>query len=163
MAVSRYRMFSRIRPSKDSVLEIISRHRVRLDADGRALELRFDDVLSPRASQEDVFNSVKPTILDPVCAKRNATIIAYGPTGSGKTFTIFGSTGNGSVNKEGLVPRCLRELFAVYPVLSVSIMELYNDTLIDLLDPGGNLEMRVTPNSGVQVPELTTVPLTKTQ
>eukprot|EP00397_Hematodinium_sp_SG-2012_P053073 GEMP01063139.1.p1 GENE.GEMP01063139.1~~GEMP01063139.1.p1 ORF type:complete len:277 (+),score=59.06 GEMP01063139.1:84-914(+) len=159
---SRYRVFSRIRPSKDSVVEILDGRRVRVqNGDGRVLDLRFNGVLTPEASQEDVFAAVKPTILEPLCAERNATILAYGPTGSGKTYTILGDEKAVDCARDaGLVPRCLRELLSLFPLISVSMMELYNDALIDLLDPGSNLEIRVTPKYGVQVPDVTTVQCT---
>ncbi|CAB5395918.1 unnamed protein product [Rhizophagus irregularis] len=74
----------------------------------------------------------------------NVTILAYGQTGSGKTYSM-GTAVDGS-NIQGIIPRAIRKLFAdlherkeqnpfyefeVY----VSFLELYNEDLIDLLNP----------------------------
>ncbi|KAL0423555.1 UNVERIFIED_CONTAM: Kinesin-like protein KIN-14E, partial [Sesamum radiatum] len=66
----------------------------------------------------------------------NVCIFAYGQTGSGKTFTIYGSEGN-----PGLTPRAISELFRIMKrddkkfsfTLKAYMVELYQDTLIDLL------------------------------
>ncbi|KAK6154063.1 hypothetical protein DH2020_013702 [Rehmannia glutinosa] len=68
----------------------------------------------------------------------NVCIFAYGQTGSGKTFTIYGSERN-----PGLTPRAISELFRIMKQdnkkysfnLKVYMVELYQDTLIDLLLP----------------------------
>lgn len=49
----------------------------------------FDRVLSPEASQQDVFIEVLP-LVDHALNGFNATVFAYGQTGSGKTFTMDG-------------------------------------------------------------------------
>ena len=49
------------------------------------ISCRFDDVLGPKAEQGDVYAAVRGcalSVLDGV----NATIFAYGPTGTGKTY-----------------------------------------------------------------------------
>ena len=59
----------------------------------------------------------------------NGTIFAYGSTGSGKTYTMFG-------NDDGLVPSVVQEIFAKLnpkDKLSCSMLEIYRENLIDLL------------------------------
>ncbi|CAI5934130.1 unnamed protein product, partial [Closterium sp. NIES-64] len=68
----------------------------------------------------------------------NVCIFAYGQTGSGKTFTIHGGDSN-----PGLTPRAMQELFErlrkeagrMSYKLQVYMLELYQDTLQDLLLP----------------------------
>ena len=74
----------------------------------------------------------------------NATILAYGQTGSGKTYTM--GTSNMNLNDEsemGIIPRVIRDILSIRSereksiemVLKISYFEIYNDNIIDLLDP----------------------------
>lgn len=49
----------------------------------------FDRVYAPESTQEDVFKEVRP-LLDAAFRGRNVTVLGYGPTGSGKTYTLVG-------------------------------------------------------------------------
>ena len=68
----------------------------------------------------------------------NVCIFAYGQTGSGKTHTIYGSP-----SAPGLAPRGIAELFRVVRrdsakfsfAVSAYVLELYQDSLSDLLTP----------------------------
>lgn len=74
----------------------------------------------------------------------NATILAYGQTGSGKTYTM-GSSNVFNVKEEelGIIPRVIRAIFQEVELikvrkeclLKVSFLEIYNEEIIDLLDP----------------------------
>lgn len=67
----------------------------------------------------------------------NVCIFAYGQTGTGKTFTMEGTEQNRGVNY-----RTLEELFKVSKErsetftydISVSVLEVYNEQIRDLLD-----------------------------
>jgi kinesin family protein C2/C3 len=67
----------------------------------------------------------------------NVCIFAYGQTGTGKTFTMEGVPENRGVNY-----RALEELFrmseqrnaSITYTFSVSILEVYNEQINDLLD-----------------------------
>jgi len=116
----------------------------------------FDRVFSMEASQEEVFEEVKPYIQsaldgDHVC------IFTYGQTGSGKTYTLEGPNFSGTVTSEsGVVPRAALYLFselsrqsesgAGYSV-QVSCLEIYNDALYDLFtDSGEKLSIKTIHN-----------------
>lgn len=67
--------------------------------------------------------------------------MAYGPTGSGKTWTMVGS--HSEKEKRGLIPRSIEELCnglsdlqsnGWESSLKISIVELYNNKLRDLLN-----------------------------
>lgn len=99
----------------------------------------FDKVFMPDASQEDVFVEISQLVQSALDGYK-VCIFAYGQTGSGKTFTMMGSPGN-SENK-GLVPRSLEQIFETRQSLQsqgwryelqVSMLEIYNETICDLL------------------------------
>lgn len=101
-----------------------------------------DKAFGGGASTGEVFNAVRDLVR---AAARGAScaVVAYGPSGSGKTHTMYGS-----LQDQGLVPRAVMELLACaagQPV-SVSMLELHNETLVDLLVPRGqptpHLEVR---------------------
>jgi kinesin family protein C2/C3 len=85
----------------------------------------------------DVFADTAPVVVS-VLDGYNVCIFAYGQTGTGKTFTMEGYQGNRGVNY-----RTLEELFNVASQrrgqvkyeISVSVMEVYNEQIRDLLAP----------------------------
>ena len=97
-------------------------------------------------SQANVFAETK-YLVQSACDGYNVCIFAYGQTGSGKTFTIYGSDSD-----HGLTPRGISELFRIvecnYSKFSFSIklymLELYQDTLMDLLAPAKREEKVAT-------------------
>ena len=56
---------------------------------GQLKLLDFDHTFGPAATQTDLFEAVKPTIMSAIDGY-NVCIIAYGQTGSGKTYTMMG-------------------------------------------------------------------------
>eukprot|EP01006_Ploeotia_vitrea_P033383 TRINITY_DN65487_c10_g5_i2.p1 TRINITY_DN65487_c10_g5~~TRINITY_DN65487_c10_g5_i2.p1 ORF type:complete len:851 (+),score=535.62 TRINITY_DN65487_c10_g5_i2:178-2730(+) len=102
---------------------------------------RFNDVLH-NASQEEVFDAAAVDILEGVIQGYNGTILAYGQTGAGKTFTMCG--GAQSYKYRGLIPRSIHYLFNHinnHPendyTVRVSYLEIYNEAFYDLLDETG--------------------------
>eukprot|EP00041_Stephanoeca_diplocostata_P034802 m.1204873 g.1204873 ORF g.1204873 m.1204873 type:complete len:1126 (+) comp24582_c0_seq2:344-3721(+) len=94
----------------------------------------FDRVFNPKDSQQDVFDDTEPVMTSCVDGY-NVTIIAYGQTGSGKTYTMMGTEDNPGVNR-----RCVRELLRVTQerdnvdyTIKVSLLEIYNEKIVDLL------------------------------
>ncbi|KAI8070513.1 hypothetical protein BC940DRAFT_331865 [Gongronella butleri] len=107
----------------------------------------FDYVYSPQSAQDDVYSTAAKPLLDKLFEGFNATILAYGQTGSGKTYSMGTSLENTSSPEfQGIVPRCITELYrrldemkattAGYDAqVYVSFLELYNEDLLDLLNP----------------------------
>ena len=90
------------------------------------------------SSQEDVYDSCARNIVTKTLEGFNGTIMAYGQTGAGKTFTMTGHTENYKLR--GIIPRAISQVFQeirTRPDLSVSVrvsfVEIYNEIMSDLL------------------------------
>ncbi|KAL0023901.1 hypothetical protein WJX79_009004 [Trebouxia sp. C0005] len=152
--VSHIHAFVRVRPllprefaqSTAEAVSVYQDQRIRVSKDRTVLESDFDEVLGQEATQDQVFASAQGCV-DCVLEGYNGSILAYGATGSGKTFTMLGSFNeNADVDNAGLIPRALRDLFAKTPQLGgqddrqhcricMSYVEIYNERLHDLLQP----------------------------
>ncbi|XP_071420412.1 kinesin-like protein KIF11 isoform X4 [Pithys albifrons albifrons] len=107
----------------------------------------FDMVFGAQAKQIDVYRSVVCPILDEVIMGYNCTVFAYGQTGTGKTFTMEGERSpNEAYTWEedplaGIIPRTLHQIFEKLTEngtefsVKVSLLEIYNEELFDLLNP----------------------------
>ncbi|KAF4750601.1 hypothetical protein FOZ63_010677 [Perkinsus olseni] len=109
--------------------------------DGRRRAVRLDGAFGPTSSQSDVYEGHIRELVHAALDGYNYSIFAYGPTGSGKTFTVFGSPE--SAVHTGLHERILRDLFSARErleqqdmLLSMSMVEVYNESIHDLLAPG---------------------------
>uniref|UniRef100_A0AAA9SWZ9 Kinesin-like protein KIF11 n=1 Tax=Bos taurus TaxID=9913 RepID=A0AAA9SWZ9_BOVIN len=115
----------------------------------------FDMVFGANTKQIDVYRSVVCPILDEVIMGYNCTIFAYGQTGTGKTFTMEGER---SPNEEytweedplaGIIPRTLHQIFEKLTdngtefSVKVSLLEIYNEELFDLLNPSSDVSERL--------------------
>ncbi|KAL6224356.1 hypothetical protein ACLB2K_003211 [Fragaria x ananassa] len=105
--------------------------------DDKQKQHTYDRVFDSHATQEDVFEDTRYLVQSAVDGY-NVCIFAYGQTGSGKTYTIYGTESN-----PGLTPRATAELFKILKrdsnkfsfSLKAYMVELYQDTLVDLLLP----------------------------
>jgi len=92
----------------------------------------FDAVLTP-GTQEQVFEEARD-LAQSALDGHNVTMLCYGQTGTGKTYTLYGT-----LEEEGLALRMLRELFSLLGdrqlSVSGSFVELCGDRLVDLLAP----------------------------
>ncbi|EON68481.1 hypothetical protein W97_07691 [Coniosporium apollinis CBS 100218] len=121
----------------------------------------FDKVFDENTTQGDVYEATTKTLLDSVLEGYNATVFAYGATGCGKTHTI-----TGTAQAPGIIFLTMQELFErIQDVqeekvteISLSYLEIYNETIRDLLVPGGSkqsLMLREDANQAVSVAGLT--------
>ncbi|GAB1211448.1 hypothetical protein ATERTT37_000563 [Aspergillus terreus] len=117
----------------------------------------FDRIFDQNASQGEVYESTTRTLLDSVLDGYNATVFAYGATGCGKTHTI-----TGTAQQPGIIFLTMQELFERIEErsgekateISLSYLEIYNETIRDLLVPGGSkggLMLREDSNKSVSV------------
>ena len=97
-------------------------------------------------------------LIHPVLTGFNGCVFAYGATGTGKTHTMLGTT-----TTSGLCSLALRDIYqmSVEPELldyifsiKVCYVEIYNETIRDLLDAtkiNKYLELRDDPNKGIEI------------
>jgi hypothetical protein len=109
-----------------------------------------DRAFDQETKQDDVYNNVARTVVDGFIEGINGTIFAYGQTGSGKTYTMLGPESSSSIDdkQRGIIPRAFEDVFALLNAeaeknpnsfkfsLKCSFLELYNEILYDLLQPG---------------------------
>ncbi|KAA6383952.1 MAG: putative Kinesin KP1 [Streblomastix strix] len=74
---------------------------VRVETANGERNYSFYRVFGPNAKQKTVFEEVRP-LMQYALDGHNICVIAYGPTGSGKTYTIMGKRGNGCQGKQGV-------------------------------------------------------------
>lgn len=91
----------------------------------------------------------------------NGTILAYGQTSSGKTYTMQGVLDNPQL--EGIIPRMINHVFThvskspdeIEYLIKVSIVEIYMEKVKDLLDPTrNNLKIRNDKIRGMFIEDL---------
>ena len=95
--------------------ETNSTHRIRDIMDNPQFcqyhSFKFDYVYDQDSTQEFVYeNTAKSAILSAL-EGYNATLLAYGQTGTGKTYTMEGFQYSGHHPDRGIVPRALEEIF----------------------------------------------------
>ncbi|KZV19446.1 armadillo repeat-containing kinesin-like protein 2 [Dorcoceras hygrometricum] len=121
----------------------------------------FDDVLTDFASQKRVYEVVAKPVVESVLDGYNGTVMAYGQTGTGKTYTL-GRLGKDASDR-GIMLRAMEDILVeVSPendLVSVSYLQLYMETIQDLLNPSNdNISIVEDPKNGdVSVPGATLV------
>ncbi|KAK4410100.1 Kinesin-like protein KIN-8B [Sesamum angolense] len=121
----------------------------------------FDYAFDPNCSNLDVYTrSIRSTIVG-VVQGLNATIFAYGSTGSGKTYTMVGTQ-----DDPGLMVLSLNTIFHLIEKdnsfddfeVTCSYLEVYNEVIYDLLvKSSGHLELREDPDQGIVVAGLRSI------
>jgi len=120
----------------------------------------FDHLFSPKSTQQDIYNVIGRPIVDRVLEGYNGTIMAYGQTGTGKTYTM-GILGQFGEEHQGLVKRCMGDIFDhldvhddSYCEATLSFVQIYLEKLQDLLNPeSDNLQLMDT-KSKIVVPNM---------
>lgn len=114
-----------------------------------------------------MWNLLGTTVLDKAWKGLNNTIFAYGQTGAGKSFSIFGYPGNA-----GIIPMAATALFEktaaetapnVRFEIRVRMVEIYMEKIQDLLvaaaDRKGPLQIKQTKARGVDLPGAKMIPV----
>jgi len=104
----------------------------------RTISCKFDKVLGENATQEDAFAATIRDNVDHVLDGFNCTVMAYGQTGTGKTFTILGESEG---PQQGILSRAATLLFDklsspennLDAKVYCSYLQIYNEKLFDLL------------------------------
>ncbi|EJS44079.1 cin8p [Saccharomyces arboricola H-6] len=118
-----------------------------ITAQMNAKRYTVDKVFGPGASQDLIFDEVAGPLFQDFIKGYNCTVLVYGMTSTGKTYTMTGDEKlyNGELSDAaGIIPRVLLKLFDTLElqqndyVVKCSFIELYNEELKDLLDSNSN-------------------------
>lgn len=114
------------------------------------------------AGQENLHDDLGKPLLTNAFAGYNNCIFAYGQTGSGKSYSMMGYG-----KEHGIIPKICQDMFERIKeiqvkdpntrcTVEVSYLEIYNERVKDLLNPGtkGNLKVREHPSTGPYVEDL---------
>ncbi|KAM9339637.1 LOW QUALITY PROTEIN: centromere-associated protein E [Symphorus nematophorus] len=120
----------------------------------------FDRVFTAEETTNQLYQDIAKPLVVSTVEGYNGTIFAYGQTSSGKTFTMMGSD-----HIPGVIPLAVDDVFQTIKscpkkefLLRVSYMEIYNETVTDLLVDSWKrkpLEVRETINKNIYVADLT--------
>jgi len=127
--------------------------------------MTFDWVFKPKASQVAVYTQIRPLVTE-VLRGYNGTVLAYGQTNSGKTYTMTGTEEN-----PGILRRMFEQFFEHQKtdqeeteddvdkeyLTHVCVLEVYNERIRDLLNKHSDkyVEVREHPDHGFFVKGLT--------
>jgi kinesin family member 1 len=114
------------------------------------------------AEQRHLHEDLGKPLLDNAFQGYNNCIFAYGQTGSGKSYSMMGYG-----KEHGITPMICQDMFERIGAITqadpntrctveVSYLEIYNERVKDLLNPGtkGNLKVREHPSTGPYVEDL---------
>ncbi|XP_044257304.1 kinesin-like protein KLP2 [Tribolium madens] len=135
---------SEIRAKQSPVIKFSSQTELALEHGANEKNYIFDKVFGSGASQAEVYDVVVRPLVDSMLLGCTCTVFAYGPTGTGKTYTMVGDTVNPSVDfindsSVGMVPRAAADIFdklsrlGVEYNVNVSYVEIYSEEIRDLL------------------------------
>ncbi|KAJ0231425.1 Kinesin-like protein KIN-8B [Hirschfeldia incana] len=120
----------------------------------------FDHAFGPESTNKNVYKSIS-SVISGVVHGLNATVFAYGSTGSGKTYTMVGTRSD-----PGLMVLSLNTVFDMIKSdkssddfeVTCSYLEVYNEVIYDLLEKSsGHLELREDPEQGIVVAGLRSI------
>lgn len=167
--VNRIMCFLRIRPAKKGEIDPAngSNYLCEVQPDDKTVILSeggkqytYDWVYDgDKVSQEDIFMRVGKPVIDNVFKGFWGSIMCYGQTGTGKSFTMC----NFDRRNEGLIPRSMRMMFEkieqerdrIYTI-NFSFIQIYCDRLQDLFNPMSKDELKLTRDKdGVAFPGIT--------
>eukprot|EP00450_Noctiluca_scintillans_P007425 CAMPEP_0194496230 /NCGR_PEP_ID=MMETSP0253-20130528/13568_1 /TAXON_ID=2966 /ORGANISM="Noctiluca scintillans" /LENGTH=1087 /DNA_ID=CAMNT_0039337603 /DNA_START=27 /DNA_END=3290 /DNA_ORIENTATION=- len=165
------RVFCRVRPLSSKEIHQgdvnITRQMTNMALDVAGQQFMFDAVFMP-GKQEEVFEDCRDIVQSAVDGY-NVTIFAYGQTGAGKTFTMYGAPTPPEM--KGTTPRTIEEIYRIIErdkgrftyTVEGSMLELYQNNIVDLLSkttvqpgvPVKKLNIRTDKGGMVQIEHLT--------
>ncbi|GFY81708.1 P-loop containing nucleoside triphosphate hydrolases superfamily protein [Actinidia rufa] len=145
-------------PPTEHPVEVIGR--IRDYPDRKEKPLRWDFSLSEEEDLDEFYKKFVASRLNGVKLGAKCTIMMYGPTGSGKSHTMFGCA-----KQQGIVYRSLKDILGgenedrdqslgVGPFVQVTVLEIYNEEIYDLLstnNSGGGLSLGWSKGSASKV------------
>jgi len=135
----------RVRPMQSTEQENI------VDIDGSQVVVaaekvfNFDEMFGPNVAQEELYERLVYSSVEKVLEGFNSTILAYGQTGTGKTFTMGTNVKGmeGEVDEHrGIVTRVLQHIFSSNKVdfltVKISFYEINKEQVYDLINPSSS-------------------------
>ncbi|GAB2277511.1 hypothetical protein Dimus_012218 [Dionaea muscipula] len=133
------------------------------------LTFSFDKVFYEESNQVDVYDFVALPIVKDAVNGINGTIITYGQTGAGKTYSMEG-TGilDSDERMKGLLPRTIDELFKIIKcsqeartsLVKLSMVEIYMEKVRDLFDLSKeNIQIKESKLQGILLNGVTEIPV----
>ncbi|URD74114.1 KISc [Musa troglodytarum] len=130
----------------------------------------FDRVFYQDSEQVEVYDFLAMPIIEGAVNAINGTIIAYGQTGAGKTYSMEGlGVLDGDRKKKGLLPRVVDGIFEFLQSLvemtkwtvKLSMVEIYMDKIRDLFDLSkDNIQIKENKCQGIFLLGATEIPIT---
>lgn len=139
----------------------------------REKKFNFDEILDMNTNQEESYLKVAAKTIQEYVKGYHGTIFAYGNSGSGKTYSIVGPDNSidylikdfSSVPPDiqklyGIIPRATIDIFSAVNEfisqgatvkLTVSYIEIYNESIICLLNGKENLKIHEVPKVGFAI------------
>lgn len=121
----------------------------------------FDYIFDQDSTQSQVYEYMARPAVVSVLEGYNATLLAYGQTGTGKTYTMEGFKYNSSDPQRGIAPRAIEDVFKFIEssknvnitfMVRASYLQIYNEAISDLLKSDrGSLQIREEKRRGVFV------------
>ena len=145
--------------------------RIPMNDYGALRSFSFNHVFPPAVTQVELFKSVvQPALDDVLSQKRDISLLAYGQTGTGKSYTLgLLPSHSPRVEQEGIVPRslmyCLERLETLELKMTLSCVQIYMNAPMDLLvtkkssSKMEKLKIRHDKNKGFFVDGLVEVPI----
>ena len=168
-------VYCRFRPFTDSELEFSIDPLYSLNPDNKSLSIisefnyndplsfTFDHIFDSDSTQLEVYEKAGQPIVKAVMEGFNGTILAYGQTASGKTYTMSGPDLD-DYYEFGLIPRMVNSIFdeidnsdsCIEYTVKVSCFEIYLEKVRDLFEiEKKTLKIHENKARGVHIPELT--------
>ena len=118
----------------------------------------FDAVYGPDSTNNQVFEGTTKSLVDTIFEGYNCSVFAYGATGAGKTFTMLGGG-----DQLGLTFLTMKEIYGKISEVeeskscevAISYLEVYNETVLDLLNPGAQILQVREDGKATSIPGLT--------
>ncbi|XP_038607224.1 kinesin-like protein KIF3C isoform X1 [Tachyglossus aculeatus] len=121
----------------------------------------FDAVYDASSKQADLYDETVRPLIDSVLQGFNGTVLAYGQTGTGKTYTMQGTWAE--PEQRGVIPNAFEHIFTHISrsqnqqyLVRASYLEIYQEEIRDLLskEPGKRLDLKENPETGVYIKDL---------
>ncbi|CAD8211826.1 unnamed protein product [Paramecium pentaurelia] len=156
--MSNIKVFCRIRPLNQKETSLINYSIRDQTIQLGEQKFTFDKILDSNTNQQQVYDEIGKPIIDQILQGFNATLLMYGQTSSGKTYTMIGDQ-----QQPGIIRRTINDLFDAIESsptesefrIKISIVEIYKEKVKDLLDVNKqDLKVREMANQGFYIQQV---------